>query len=140
MLIQVFWNKKNGDVIIPTVARTEAGYWLGIEPVECASWNDLRSVIDAVNKAAARNGQVIPTPSRRNFPKDVVLSYASARNISDFERKYDHLSIFQSSDGRYSIERYRKAPEGSGGVVDSNSSTTYPSGTSLDEVISSLAS
>ena len=140
MLIQIFWSKKTGDVIVPTVAKTEAGYWLSIEPVECASWNDLQAVIGAVRKAISRAGQVIPTPSRQNFPKPVVLPYSNAKTINEFERKYDMVSLSQSSLGNYSIERYRKAPEGTGGVFDPDASTTYPLGTSLEEVISSLSS
>ncbi len=139
MLIQVFWNKINGDVIVPTVVQTEAGYWLGIEPVECASWSDLRSVIVAVQHADARNGRIVPTPSRQNFPKPAVLPYSTVKSMNDFEKKYELASIFRSSEGAYSVERYKPSEDGSGGVIDPDASTTYPSGTSLDKIVEHLS-
>ena len=140
MRVHVFWNKRTGNVIVPTLAKTEAGYWLDIEPVELGSWSNPESVAEAVEKALARSGQVVPTPTRQNFPKPVVLPYSKARSINDFEKKYDLASIARSQDGYHSIERYKEAPESTGRVVDSDASTTYPPEVSLNQLISILAS
>jgi hypothetical protein len=139
MLINIYWNRKTGEVIVPTVAQTEAGLWLDIEPVEIASWRDPASVTEAVRKSASRSGRMIPTPSRLNFPKPVVLVHSSAKNLNDFERKFDQISLVRSPDGSISIERYKKAPEGTGRVVDIARSTRHPPNVSIDQLVSELA-
>ncbi len=139
MPIHIYWNKKNDDVIVPTVSKTEAGYWLEIGPVECASWSDLSSVIVAVQKVMSRGVQLVPTPSRQNFPKHVVLSYAKARNSTDFEKKYEMASITYSPSTGYSVDRYRESDEGRGRVVDHSRSMSYTPNTALEEIVTKLA-
>ena len=133
MLIQVYWNKRTIEVIVPTTAKTEAGYWLGIEPVETASLNDSSLTVAVIKRAAERGGQIIPTPTRQNFPKPVVLPYSNTKGWREFERNYEPASIVLSSGGNYSIERYRRNPDGAGYIVDSDLSVACPEGASLEE-------
>ena len=137
MLINIYWNKRDGSVIVPTVAQTEAGYWLDIDPVELGSWSNPESVKAAVERAYERSGQVVPTPSRQNFPKPVVLSHSSAKTLGDFEKKYEMVSISRTQAGRLTLSRYKEAPEGRGRVVDSD--LVQPPELSLDQLIDSLA-
>ena len=111
---------------------------MGIDPVERASWTDLKSVIEAVSKADSRGGQIIPTPSRQNFPKSAVLTCSGLKTESEFERKFDMASIDRSKAGIYSVDRYQKSPTGSGRVVDPSMSTTYAPGTTIEKVIEDL--
>ena len=62
MLINVYWNKATGDALIPSEAKTEAGFWLDIEPVERASIRDISSMRQALSLVLARSGKVFPTP------------------------------------------------------------------------------
>jgi hypothetical protein len=138
MLIHIYWNTADGTVVVPTVAKTEAGYWLDVEPVECASLADPSPFVTAVREAMARSGKVVPTPSSQNFPKPVVHSHAKVRSMREFERKYDQISLVRDPDGSFSIEQYTQAPGGSGRVVDCGKSALYPSGTSLDHILEEL--
>jgi hypothetical protein len=61
---------RKGVAYIPTTARTEAGYWLAIEPVE----------------AIERGNPVVKTPTRQNFPPPVMQPYCGMKSFSEFER------------------------------------------------------
>ena len=122
-------------MIIPTVAQTEAGYWLDVEPVELACLGDSSTISRAIKSVVARSGMIVPTPSRQNFPKPVVLAYSKTKSLSAFEQRYEQISLGYSLDGRYSIERYKRAPEGSGWVVDPDKSATFSPANDLDDVI-----
>ena len=139
MLINVYWNKESGDVVVPTIVKTEAGYWLNVEPVEHASLHDLQSLIEAVNRVAARCGQVVPTPPRQSLSKPVVLAHSGLKSQRDFEKKFDQISILRSFEGNFSIQRYRAAPEGAGRVADPDTSATFPPEVSLDQLIREFA-
>jgi hypothetical protein len=139
MLINVYWNRQTGEVIVPTVAQTEAGFWLDTEPVESADWNDPASVSEAVSNATGRSGRVIPTPSRQEFPKPVVLGHSKAKNLNDFERKFDQISIVWLPDGDISVQRYKKVPGDTGRVVDTDMSTRHAASVSFEQLVSELA-
>ncbi len=138
MLIKVYWDKRSGEVLVPTVAKTEAGYWLNTEPVEHASLGDFASVSKAIHAVASRGSKIVPTPSRQNFPKSVILAHSRAKNLSAFEKKYDQASIVYSPESTSSIDRYKRADEGPGWVVDPERSKEFPSGISLEDMILQL--
>jgi hypothetical protein len=134
MFCNLYLNQKTGAILVPTKAKTEAGYWLDIEPVDRASVDDPASVLSALRKAAEQKDLIVPTPTRATFPKPVVLSYSTARSWSDFEKRHKQFSIARTPDGRYQIERYKRSPEGSGVVVDEAATRTLASGTSLEDI------
>jgi hypothetical protein len=137
MLINVYWNKKTGDLLIPSEAKTEAGFWLDIEPVEHASISDPSSVSKALSMVFAQSGNVVPTPPGNSKP--VVLSYSKAKSWSDFTRKYSQVSVIRSGDGTYTIERYKPATEGRGVVVDVDAREVFPPSSSIDDVVAELS-
>jgi hypothetical protein len=140
MFCHVYWNTKTGEVLVASVARTEAGYWLDIEPVERASADDPSSLLSALKKTVATKGGVIPTPTRSAFPKPVVLAYAKAKSWSDFERRYSQFSVAETPDRRYQIEGYRRASEGAGVEVDPEVSKVLVPEALLEDVVTELVS
>ena len=64
---------RKGKVYVPRMARTEAGYYLNIEPVAVVDTDDFGGVVSAIQAAIERGNPAVPTPSRANFPKPVVL-------------------------------------------------------------------
>jgi hypothetical protein len=64
---------RKGKVFIPTVARTEAGYYLGIEPIAVIDCQDRNAVSSGLVDAIKRGNPIIPTPSRANFPPDPIF-------------------------------------------------------------------
>lgn len=140
MPVKIYWNKKTGDVLVPTVAKTEAGFWIEVEPVERASLNDVSSVSAAIRNAFGRVEIVVPTPTRSAFPKPVVLRHANVDSWISFEKQYSQVSIVQDPDGHYMIEAYRRALGGIGVEVDLDRTKLFSESLSLDGVIEELIS
>jgi hypothetical protein len=127
---------KNGSAYIPTLARTEAGYYIGIEPVEVVPISDPNALASAIKKAVNRGNPVVPTPSRANFPKDVILKYAKVKSISAFEKGTSFWQI-REKDGIYETEKWKENPEG-GWVPDPKRKEVLAQGTSLDDAVRRL--
>jgi len=75
-----------GKVIIPTCAKTAAGFYMEIEPVEIVSAAEVPAIAAAIKRAISRGNPVIPTPSPDAYPKPVVLQHAGARTWSAYEK------------------------------------------------------
>jgi hypothetical protein len=108
----MLWNiyLRNGVAYVPTVARTEAGYYLDIEPVAAVSATDSVALSDALKHVMAKGNPIVPTPTRAAFPKPVVLRHANVRSWADFERTASQWTISRKDDF-YTIKRGRKRPD-----------------------------
>jgi hypothetical protein len=117
---------------VPTVAQTEAGYYLDVEPVAAVPATDANAVQDAVKQAISRGNPKVPTPTRAAFPKPFVLKYAKVRSWADFERTAALWTILRK-DGCYQIKRGRKRID-AGWEDDPSQIETLPVGAGLDDV------
>jgi len=74
----MLWNiyLRKGMAFAPTVAQTEAGYYLNINPVEVIPAIDADGLRHAVEQVIGRGNPSVPTPTRADFPKPVILDYA----------------------------------------------------------------
>ncbi len=70
---------RNGTAFIPTVAQTNAGFFLDVDPVGVVSATDTEALRHAVKQAIGRGNPKVATPTRAAFPKPVVLSYAKGQ-------------------------------------------------------------
>ena len=77
---------KHGVAYIPTVAQTEAGFFLDTEPVAVVPVDNAEALQRAVVEAIRRGNPKIPTPTRAAFPKPVVLKYAQETSWSAFKK------------------------------------------------------
>ena len=93
LLINVYWGAKSGQVLAPTMAKTDAGFWLEVDPVEQAATSDVSSISAALQSCASRGNHSVPTPPRSAFPDWVVLKHANKKKRRDFENEYALLSI-----------------------------------------------
>jgi hypothetical protein len=125
---------RKGIAYVPTTAKTEAGYWMAIEPVDVAPVPDATALKDLLLKAMARGNPVVPTPTRANFPRPIMERYSGMKSFSAFERTAKMWSISGSGDS-YSIypwqrsARYRGAWE-----EDSSRKELLPVTSSPEEV------
>lgn len=87
---------RKGRVYFPTVARTDAGYYLDIEPVSVASVSDIQGISTALRTAIERGNPAIEAPSRDNFPSPVLLSHANVKSWATFERLAKAWAITKS--------------------------------------------
>ena len=128
---------RKGKVYVPIVARTEAGYYLNIEPVAVVDADDFGGVVSAIQAAIERGNPAVPTPSRANFPKPVVLRYAGVKSWPQFERESLNWSVEKTVDV-YRIVPGRCAPDG-GWVDDDVHAETLPPGTTPEAVAKRMA-
>ena len=114
LLINIYWGAKNGQVLVPTMAKTDAGFWLEVDPVEQAATSDVGSIAAALQRCATRGNPTVPTPPRSAFPDWVVLKHADKKNLRDFENEYALLSIEHSLGDAYLIRNHHRSKEGHG--------------------------
>jgi hypothetical protein len=80
--IDVFKNK----VIIPIQAKTDAGYFLDIEPAEVINTDNPVGIEEAFKRLVQRGNPLVAAPKREAFPKPVVLSYSGSKSLHVYER------------------------------------------------------
>jgi hypothetical protein len=141
MFCNLYLNQRTGAVLVPTRAKTEAGYWLDVEPVDRASVDNLTSIVRALRRAMEQKEVIIPTPTRSAFPKPVVLGYSKARSWADFEKRHTQFSIAQTTEGQYKIDLYKRVSEGTGGaVVDEARGRVLARRTPLEDIAAEVLS
>ena len=116
------------------MAKTEAGYWMGIEPVdvqEVESPEALQTLLMAVIK---RGNPVVPTPTRGNFPRPVMERYCGLKSLSAFERTAICWAISQD-DGDFRIYEWRRSERYRGARVKADETeVTLPRDTPIGSV------
>lgn len=125
---------RKGVAYVPTTAKTEAGYWLAIEPVDVAPIRNAEDLHQLLLMAIGRGNPIVKTPTRQTFPAPVMQRYCGMKSLSAFERSAALWAISQR-DGSYVIcpwhrsTRYRGAWE-----EDYEQRTTLPLTTPLEKV------
>jgi hypothetical protein len=120
------------QVLIPTMARTEAGFYLAIEPVSVIDPHDRQSIRSALLDVIRRGNPTVPTPSRANYPPDPLLKHANVKTASALERSSRRWKITKYATG-YGIATYRPGKYG-GSEEDETTRQAF----SLDEPVESV--
>jgi hypothetical protein len=129
--------ERHGIAYVPTVAQTDAGFYLGIEPVEVTPVANLEALQTAIWRSIARGHPRIATPTRENFPKPVLLKYARVKSWSAFERDASYWSVVDNG-GSFEICRGRKRTD-RGWEDDPTQIERLPRGIELTEVARRIA-
>jgi hypothetical protein len=129
---------RNRTAFIPTVAQTDAGFFLDVDPVDVVSASDTEALQHAVKQAIGRGNPKVPTPTRAAFPKPVVLKYAKVKSWPAFERDCLYWTTVEK-DGVYHVIQGRKRPDRRW-EDDPKRTEALPPGTGLDEVAQRVAS
>ena len=58
---------RRGTAFVPTMARTEAGYWMGVEPVDVQKVETVEALQEVLLAAILRGNPVVPTPTDETF-------------------------------------------------------------------------
>jgi hypothetical protein len=126
---------KNGFVYLPTVAKTEAGFYIKREPVAVVRAVDTGGLRRALRDVLAKENIVIPAPKRDAFPPSVLLKYTGEKTWAAFMRGASEWDIYEK-DGNYQITPYQKDPQGGQSWVPvSDGKITFPSGVTANDVI-----
>jgi hypothetical protein len=126
---------KDGTVYVPTVAKTEAGFYMTREPVAVVTAANTGGLRRALHDVIARGNVVIPTPKRDAYPAPVLPKYAGEKTWSAFMRGASEWKIAEKN-GSYQIIPYRKDPSGSQSwVEDYDHKIEFLPGTMVDVVV-----
>src|ERR1035438_7530593 len=98
---------RKGVAFVPTMAKTEAGYWLGAEPVEVQTVGSVSSLQKLLLAAIARGNPSVPTPTRANFPRPIMERYCGMKSLSAFERTAASWSVSKDESG-FRIYEWRR--------------------------------
>ena len=127
---------RKGKVFVPTTAKTEAGYYLGIEPVAVVDATDRAAVKAAFLDAVSRGNPIVPTPSRSNFPPDPLLKYANVKSVSELAKSAHSWQLT-----KYATE-YVAAPDRpgkyGGSEQDDGKKQVFPADEPMDRIVSRL--
>ncbi|MFX1678910.1 hypothetical protein PV762_06735 [Mitsuaria sp. CC2] len=106
----MLWNVylREGLVLMPTMAKTDAGFFIEVEPVSVVRSDKLEDIARALKANIQRGNPLIETPSRDNFPKPVVLPYAKVKTWSTFEKKVQCWKILWDG-SEYQLKPQRRA-------------------------------
>lgn len=89
---------RNGRFLIPTVAKTEAGFFLDVAPVLVLQQGQPEALAEGLRKVILAGNPVVLTPTRGSFPKPVVLEPAGVKSWSAFEKKSICWTITKAGD------------------------------------------
>jgi hypothetical protein len=84
MLWHIYLRK--GQVFVPTVSKTDAGFFMDANPVAVHHADDIDGMVGAIEMAISRGNPVLPAPARGNFSAPVVLEHAKVKSWSTFEK------------------------------------------------------
>ena len=118
------------------MARTEAGFYIGIEPVEVVDVADRVALEQAIIRVVMRGNPAIRTPARADYPKSVLLKHAKVKSLSSFEKLAKSWK-FSKREGAYFIVPYRRRKD-SGAEEDLERGEAIPAGEPLEEVVRRL--
>jgi hypothetical protein len=128
---------RNGMVYVPTVAKTEAGFYMDIDPVRAVPATEPDTLRAAIIEAISNGNPVVPTPTRAAFPKPVILRHAGVKSWSTFEKSATYWEILET-DGGYRIGPGKRSAAG-GWEEDPERGEFLPPGTTVDIVAQRVA-
>lgn len=135
MLWHVYLRK--GVIFVPTVAKTDAGFFMDIDPVTVVDSANHEGVVDAIKATISKGNPTVATPTRGTFPKPVVLPYANVKSWVTFEKNAFCWKISRNELG-FQLRPQRKNFAG-GWEDDPGQSRSFDGERSVDELASSIA-
>lgn len=127
---------RQGIVYMPTVARTEAGFYMNVEPVAEVSVSNTDGIRSAFHELIARGTAVIPTPKRNEYPPSLLPKYAGVKTDRAFMHGTAHWAI-DKKDGDCQIIGYRVHKDGYW-VQDDAQKIVLRAGTTTENVVEQM--
>lgn len=124
-----------GKAFVLTMAKTEAGFYMGVEPIDVVDLADKVELEKAIIAAIQRGNPSVPTPPREGFPEP-ILKYAKVRSIAAFEKQSKCWKL-SFRDNAYLIAPYRLSRHG-GSEEDTIRTEAIPDDIPLEKVVRRL--
>jgi hypothetical protein len=127
---------RKGLAFVPTMAETEAGFYMAIEPVEMVDAADAQAIEAAMVRAVERGNPIVPTPVRGAFPEPVLLRHAGVKSLATFERLAKTWKLSKVGNS-FTLAPYRPSEHG-GSEEDVERSEVISATTSIVDVVRRL--
>jgi hypothetical protein len=127
---------RKGKAFIPTMARTDAGFYIGMEPVEVVDATEREEVENAIMRAITRGNPPVPTPSPGDYPKSPPQERAKVKSPSAFERSAQRWKLSRHG-GTWEIVPYKRVKP-AGAVEDRDLMEVPPDSEPLPTVVRRL--
>ncbi len=102
---------RKGMAYLPTIARTEAGFFLDIEPVVVLQADRRGDLIRALGQSIASGNVSALTPKRGAYGTPAILKAASIKTWATFERGARCYTVYRTDSG-YEIPTMEHRAEG----------------------------
>ena len=127
---------RQGVVYMPTVARTDAGFYMNVEPVAVVPVSNTDGIRSALHELMARDATVIPTPKRNEYPPSLLPKYAGVKTDRAFMQGTAHWAV-DEKEGDYRIIGYRVHKDGYW-VQDAAQKIVLPTGSTIENVVEQM--
>lgn len=96
-LLRCYLRKK--QVIVPTIAKADAGFYLDAEPVHVLDLSDSAAIKKELIAQMRQEEHEIPTPTSTKTPGSVILEALHLTNWQSFEKETVMYTLHRSNDG-----------------------------------------
>jgi hypothetical protein len=135
----LYANLKSGKLLASQCARTDAGFWMDVEPITHADLNDKETIRKSLYALQTIEVITIPTPPRDNYPKPAILPHAGVRTGSELERRYCQFFIWTLvQDMSARIEGWKPIPGQRGMEPDLDRIQILHSGWTVEELANKI--
>lgn len=129
---------RENTVYVPTVAKTDVGYYMDVDPVRTVSVSDSHALQAAIAEAMNKGNPIVPTPSRAAFPKPAVLRHVGLKSWATFEKDATLWTI-REEDGGYRVVQGKRGAD-RGWEDDPDRIELLPFGATVETVARRVAS
>ena len=120
-------------VYVPTVAVTEAGFFMDIDPVGVVEVGDRLRVGEEIRKTIAKGNPIVETPTRASFPKPIILNYVNVKSWAAFLKGASYWKILEE-DASYRLVFQSRLQSG-GWEDDFKKTETFDGVKAIDELV-----
>ena len=124
------------NVYVPTIAKTEAGFYQTIEPVAVVKLSDSPALIDALKAMLLKGNPIIPTPKPAGRATSPILRYSPIKSSSKFDREASYWHIYEK-DGVYEFGPLKRRPD-RGWEEDPDRMQRMPPDSTVDDVVNQV--
>jgi hypothetical protein len=124
------------SVYVPTVAKTEAGFYQIIEPVAVVKLSDAQGLINVFKAMLLKGNPIISTPKLGGHATSPILKYAPIKSLSKFDKEAAYWQI-SKKEGIYEFGPLKKRID-RGWEEDPTRMHKMPPDSTLDDVVTQV--